>query len=73
MGKLLQDINQPLPSRKTRIDRLIKELGADGPDLLTALKDPSIKSSQIHRALRNRGIVIGYTTIAIWRADNGVA
>lgn len=72
MGKLLKEIQTPLPSRARRIEQIVKELGEDGPDLLKALNDPDIRSTQIHRALLNRGILVGYSTIQLWRRAHGI-
>ena len=72
MGKLLNEIQSPPPSRARRIEELIKQLGDEGPDLLKALNDPTIRSTQIHRALTNRGILIGYSTIQLWRRAHGI-
>ena len=72
MGKLLKDIQAAKPSKRTRIDELVTELGDDGADLLKALNDPTIKTSRIHHVLTARGIVVGYTTLQIWRRTHGI-
>lgn len=72
MGKLLKEIQAAPKSRANRVAEVVAELGDDGPDLLKALNDPKIKTSRIHQALLDRGIVIGYSTLQIWRRAHGV-
>ncbi len=72
MGKLLKEIQATPKPKQNRVGELVVELGEDGPDLLKALNDPTIKTSRIHQALLDRGIVVGYSTLQLWRRAHGI-
>jgi hypothetical protein len=72
MGKLLNEIQAAPKPKQDRVAELVRELGDDGPDLLKALNDSTIKTSRIHRALVDRGVVVGYSTLQLWRRAHGI-
>lgn len=73
VGKLLQEITAPKQPKKNKVATIVEELGVDGEDLLTALRDPSIPAATIHRVLTNRGLHVSVSTLMLWRRNNGVA
>lgn len=71
MGKLLDELKEP--TKLNRVEQIVAELGADGEDLLVALRDPLIPTARIRQVLLARGFVVAASTLGSWRRDNGVA
>lgn len=71
MGGLLKEVQAA--SKKTRVEELVVELGAEGAELVEALRDPSIQIAAIRQALKKRGHSVAASTLSLWRRDHGIA
>ena len=71
MGKFLNEIKGQSVGNSGSIDFILSKLGeADGKDLLDALKDPTIRPTQIIKALQARQIKLSMSVITRYRAAN---
>ena len=71
MGKFLNEIKGQAVGNSGSIDFILVKLGeADGKDLLDALKDPTIRPTQIIKALQARQIKLSPSVITRYRAAN---
>ena len=71
MGKFLSEIKGQAVGNSGSIDFILTKLGeADGKDLLDALKDPTIRPTQIIKALQARQIKLSMSVITRYRAAN---
>ena len=71
MGKFLNDIKGQAVGNSGSIDFILAKLGeADGRDLLDALNDPTIRPTQIIKALQARQIKLSMSVITRYRAAN---
>ena len=71
MGKFLNEIKGQSVGNSGSIDFILTKLGeADGKDLLDALKDPTIRPTQIIKALQARQIKLSMSVITRYRAAN---
>jgi len=70
MGKLLDEIHDDHKPRQKALDLILARLEEeDRNDLISALLDPSIKTSGIHRVLNKRGMKVGYDRVADYRRE----
>ena len=71
MGKFLSEIKGQAVGNSGSIDVILAKLGeADGRDLLDALNDPTIRPTQIIKALQARQIKLSMSVITRYRAAN---
>ena len=71
MGKFLSEIKGQAVGNSGSIDFILTKLGeADGRDLLDALNDPTIRPTQIIKALQARQIKLSMSVITRYRAAN---
>lgn len=71
MGKFLSEIKDQPVGNSGSIDFILTKLSeADGRDLLDALKDPTVRPTQIVRALQARQIKLSPSVITRYRAAN---
>ncbi len=71
MGKFLSEIKGQAVGNSGSIDFILTKLGeADGKDLLDALNDPTIRPTQIIKALQARQIKLSMSVITRYRAAN---
>ena len=71
MGKFLSEIKGQAVGNSGSIDFILAKLGeADGRDLLDALNDPTIRPTQINKALQARQITLSPSVITRYRAAN---
>ena len=71
MGKFLNEIKGQAVGNSGSIDFILAKLGeADGRDLLDALNDPTIRPTQIIKALQARQIKLSMSVITRYRAAN---
>ena len=71
MGKFLSEIKGQSVGNSGSIDFILTKLGeADGKDLLDALNDPTIRPTQIIKALQARQIKLSMSVITRYRAAN---
>ncbi len=71
MGKFLNEIKGQPVGNSGSIDSILAKLGeADGRDLLDALNDPTIRPTQIIKALQARQIKLSPSVITRYRAAN---
>ena len=71
MGKFLSEIKGQAVGNSGSIDFILAKLGeADGKDLLDALNDPTIRPTQIIKALQARQIKLSMSVITRYRAAN---
>jgi hypothetical protein len=69
VGKFLNDIKGQAVGNSGSIDFILAKLGeADGRDLLDALNDPTIRPTQIIKALQARQIKLSPSVITRYRA-----
>jgi hypothetical protein len=74
VGKFLAEVkNTELNKRLNRINEIAEQLGkADGEDFRAALADPTIRPTQILKALQARGITMSGSIITRYRQTNNV-
>jgi hypothetical protein len=73
VGKFLSEIKGQAVGNSGSIDFILAKLGeADGRDLLDALNDPTIRPTQIIKALQARQIKLSPSVITRYRAANVV-
>ena len=71
MGKFLSEIKEQPVGNSGSIDFILAKLGeTDGRDLLDALNDPTIRPTQIIKALQARKIKLSPSVITRYRAAN---
>ncbi len=71
MGKFLNEIKGQAVGNSGSIDFILAKLGeADARDLLDALNDPTIRPTQIIKALQARQIKLSPSVITRYRAAN---
>jgi hypothetical protein len=71
VGKFLSEIKGQAVGNSGSIDFILTKLGeADGKDLLDALNDPTIRPTQIIKALQARQIKLSMSVITRYRAAN---
>ena len=74
MGKFLSEIKGQPVGNSGSIDFILAKLGeADGRDLIDALNDPTIRPTQIIKALQARQIKLSASVITRYRANNVIA
>ena len=71
MGKFLNEIKGQSVGNSGSLDSILAKLGeVDGKDLLDALNDPTIRPTQIIKALQARQIKLSPSVITRYRAAN---
>lgn len=70
MGNLLDEIRDEHQPRKRLMAIILEKMPKqDQADLVEAMKDPTIRTTAIHRVLQKRGVKVGYDRIAEYRRE----